>query len=65
MNQLLFLSYKYTILPLLSVYSYSKFVKRHLIHEYYKPKFIIWMSLTYLYLFEMLKKIIFSIYNTY
>jgi len=55
--------HKYVLLSSVSIYFYSRVFDKNLIHDWYKPSFIFWISLTNLYLFELLRKDIKNIYQ--
>lgn len=55
--------HKYVLLSSVSIYFYSRVFDKNLIHYWYKPSFIFWISLTNLYLFELLRKDIKNIYQ--
>jgi hypothetical protein len=48
--------HKYVLLSSVSIYFYSRVFDKNLIYDWYKPSFILWVSLTNLYLFELLRK---------
>ena len=47
--------YKYTIISTLSVYIYSKIFNKNVLYDWYKLSFIIWISLTNIYILELFR----------
>lgn len=56
MKPLINFIYKYSVLSLTSAYMYSRIFNKNLLYDWYKPPFILWISLTNLYLLELLRK---------
>lgn len=62
MKPLINFIYKYSFLSMSSVYIYSRVFDKNILYDWYKPSFIMWVSLTNLYLLELLRKDITRIY---
>lgn len=50
------LLYKYSVLSSASIYFYIRVYDKNIIRDWYKPSFMLWISLTNLYLLEVLRK---------